>query len=405
VKVLHIIPSFAPGWRYGGPIVAGLGMTKALVRLGHEVTVFTTNIDGPGVLDVPTGEAVDLDGVKVWYFPVQRPRWYCYSSGLARALKERVQEFDVVHIHSVFLWPTTVAAAWCRRYEVPYILRPAGMLSPAMLSKAYAGSKASMLSKVRKNIYLKSFGRSDINRASAIHFTSQAEKDATDRMRLKPPRRVLPLGVELPGESVTTPVAGLRSRYPELADKKIVLHLSRLDPVKGMDILVPALAELAKTKEFAFVIAGIGDKPYEDQVRAMVDSSGLTSQTVFTGLVDAEQKWSYFADADVFVLPSYHENFGVAVVEAMASGLPVVISDRVNIWHEVKDAGAGVVTGMSPIEVAEALALLLDNAELRQRMGANGRQLVAEKFTWDIAAKRIAGLYEQVAPRRAPTVT
>ena len=127
MRILHVIPSFAP--RYGGPIVAAVGLTRELARRGHDVTVATTNVDGPGELDVPLSRPVPMDGVDVWYFPIQRPRWYHFSAPMGRALRELVRRSDVVHIHSVFLWPTTVAAFWCRRLGVP-IRGTTGSLDP-----------------------------------------------------------------------------------------------------------------------------------------------------------------------------------------------------------------------------------------------------------------------------------
>ena len=129
MNVLHVIPSFAA--RYGGPIVAAVGLTRELARRGHKVSVATTNVDGPGELDVPLGRPVSMDGVDVWYFPIQRPRWYHFSAPMGRALRRLVRESDVVHIHSVFLWPTTVAAFWCRRLGVPYLVHVAGSLDPS----------------------------------------------------------------------------------------------------------------------------------------------------------------------------------------------------------------------------------------------------------------------------------
>lgn len=132
-----------------------LSLTRELARQGHDVTVMTTNIDGPGVLDVPLERAVSMDGVNVWYFPVQRPRWWCFSKALGRALRQQVDQFDIVHVHSIFLWPTTIAAFWCRRRNVPYLISPHGMLDPVRLRKAYEGWRASLASRFKKRLYLK----------------------------------------------------------------------------------------------------------------------------------------------------------------------------------------------------------------------------------------------------------
>src|SRR5438876_634905 len=114
MRILHVIPSFVPAWSYGGPVYATYALTNKLVKFGHDVSVVTTNIDHSGTVDVPLERPVNMDGVKVWYFPVQTPRSYCYSGKMWRVLKDHVGQVDLVHLHSLFLWPTSVAAYWAR---------------------------------------------------------------------------------------------------------------------------------------------------------------------------------------------------------------------------------------------------------------------------------------------------
>jgi glycosyltransferase involved in cell wall biosynthesis len=405
MKVLHVIPTFAPAWRYGGPIVAAVGLTRELARQGHDVTVMTTNIDGRGVLDVPVDRSVDMDGVEVRYFPVQRPRWYYFSRPLGHALRERVGGFDIVHIHSIFLWPTTIAAYWSRRRNVPYLVRPAGALDPVTLAKAYAGWRTSVSSRLKKWLFLHTIGRWDLNGASGIHFTSEAEMEASGPLRLVPPKYVLPLGVTMPPGDSRTGGPSLSQQHPALQRKKIVLFLSSLDPVKGADILVSAMGSLAARDDFALLVAGQGDAAYETQIASLVRAHGLQDRTVFLGFVEGDDKWSVLSQADIFVLPSHHENFGVAVAEAMASGLPVIISDRVNIHQEVSDAGAGLVTSLDPEEVAGAVQALLDNEDLRKKMGGAGEALARERFSWERAAGRIARQYEAIVESKHRTAS
>ena len=397
MKILHVIPTFAPAWRYGGPIVAALGLTRELARHGHEVTVFTTNADGSGVLDVPTRRPVPVDGVDVWYFPLERPRWYYFSRPLGRALRERVAEFDITHIHSIFLWPTTIAAFWCRRRRVPYIIRPSGSLDPELLTKSYQRWAVSLPSTVRKRVYLNTVGKWDLNGASGIHFTSRGEMEASRGQRLRPQKYVLPFGVDPAPDESDADLPPLRRKHPELGGKKVVLFLSRLDPGKGLDLLIPALGSIASEgRDFALVVAGSGAMAYERSVASLAAKHGLRERTVFLGFVEGEHKWSVLRDADVFVLPSYHENFGFAVLEAMAAGLPVVISNRVNIHQEVNAAGAGIVTGLDSKEIAAAVDRLLGNDGLREDMGMAASGLVRREYSWAVAAEGIAHAYEKV---------
>src|SRR5215510_2500129 len=196
MRILHVIPSFAPAWYHGGPIYAAFGLTRALVQQGHNVTVMTTNINGPGVLDVPLGQPVLMDGVEVWYFPLQWPRAWCFSRQLGFALRQQVSAFDLVHIHSVFLWPTSAAAFWCRRFKIPYLLRPAGALDPICITKAYERRWISLSSQAKKGIYLATLGKMDLRHAAALHFASQAEMEAAQFLRLNCPKFVVPTGID-----------------------------------------------------------------------------------------------------------------------------------------------------------------------------------------------------------------
>ncbi len=397
MKILQVIPSFAPAWRHGGPIHALYGLTRQLARLGHQVTVMTTNVHGPDVLDVPLERPVWLDGVAALYFPVEQPRWWCFSRRLAHALQRHVEDFDLVHVHSIFLWPTTVASFWCRRYGVPYILRPAGSLDPVCLTKPYDPWWLSLASRVKKAVYLNTIGRMDLNRASAIHFTSEEEMEAARPLKLRPPGFVVPLGIE-PEEMAKAPVSlKLRKRYPQLQGKKIVLFLSRFDRKKGLDLLIEALSQLLESRnDFAFVLAGSGTSEYQAEVAARIKRSGLQERTVSLGSVEGQEKWSLLREADVFVLPSHRENFGVAVVEAMAVGLAVVISNGVNISRDVKNAGAGLVTGLDSGDIAAAVDHLLANDHLRRKMGQKGRALVRRQFTVEHVAHQTVRMYEDV---------
>ena len=400
MKILHVIPSFAPAWRYGGPIHSAVGLTRELVRQGHEVTVMTTNIDGPGVLDVPVAHPVPMEGVEVWYFPVERPRWWCYSRPLGKALRQ-VKRFDLVHIHSIFLWPTRAAALSSHRQGVPYIVRPAGSLDPLMLSKAYASWRVSLPSRLKKWTYLATLGRRELGRASAIHFTSRAEMEAATPLRLRPPGFVAPLGIDLRPLQEETDAPSVGEQYQVLQGKKIILFLSRLDPVKGLDLLIPAVAHLARQRQdCALVIAGQGTPAYEAKLRALARHHGLQDRAVFVGRVEGQAKWQWLRGADIFVLPSFHENFGVAVVEAMAAGTPVVISDKVNIHQEISKAQAGLVTDLDPVNISTALNTLLEDANLRKDMGRKGADLVRERYTWEKVVSDLSRTYGSVMDGR-----
>ena len=337
-----------------------------------------------------------MDGVDVWYFPIQRPRWYHFSAPMGRALRDLVRRSDVVHIHSVFLWPTTVAAFWCRRYSVPYVVHVAGSLDPVSLAKRYEGRRASVISRVKKSLYLKTLGIHDLGGAAALHLTSEVEVQSASSLRFSN-GRLITLGADAPPPPGNDDLASVQRQYPSIQGRRVVLFLGRLHPIKGLDVLADAAGSLAGSRDdFSLVVAGSGAAEYEAEVRAIYDRHGLSERTVFTGMVVGDDKWRLLRAADVFVLPSRHESSPVAVMEAMASGTPVVVSDQVGIHGEIDEAGAGLVTTLEPADVAGAIGRLLDDPDAAERMGRAGEALAARRYSWERVATDVEALYEEV---------
>ena len=175
MKILHVVPTYLPAYRYGGPIQSVHALNKYLVRAGADVTVYTTAIDGPGDLNVPLGVPVNLDGVKVFYFPPSTPRSWFYSRAMHRALYLHTKEFDVVHITSVFLAASTLGRRAAQSLGVPFIISPRGSLMRAPLEKKSA---------FRKKLYLNLLEKKNLAAAAAIHFTADLEREEYEAMGL-----------------------------------------------------------------------------------------------------------------------------------------------------------------------------------------------------------------------------
>lgn len=385
MKILHVIANLAP--RYGGPSKACVEMARATARLGHQVSIFTTNQDGPTELDVPVDRPVFKDSVEIRYFPIQFPRFFSTSWPMARALQDILPEFDIVHIHSLYLFHGAVAAYYCRKYGIPYLIRPHGTLDPYLYKRH----------RLRKNIVESLFENRNLQHAAAIHFTTEEEKELAQPYVFGIPGIVIPNGIDI-SEYENLPDAGtFRTQYPELKDKKIVLFLGRLNFKKGLDILTQAFAMVAEKREdVRLVIAGPDNDGYGKQVKSWLQETGVLDRVLFTGMLQGRDKLAALRDADLFVLPSYSENFGIAVVEAMASGIPVVISDKVNIWREVKKYGAGKIVSCDAEQFAEAIIEILQNDDQTRRMGENGRELVSDFFQWDKIAVRLEEEYGKI---------
>ncbi|MCK9418608.1 MAG: glycosyltransferase [Nitrospirae bacterium] len=380
MKVLHVIPSLSEN--LDGPANAIGKMCKGLVVEGVDITIYTTDLH-PINYD-------SLKGLEVRVFKTFKKSNYCFSAGLWLTLKKNISQYDIVHIHALWVFPSTIAAYLSRKKKVPYIIRTCGMLD-------YYSVTHDKWKHFKKRLYFNIFERHNLNLASAIHFTSLEEQKRTEHLNIKSSSLILPVGVEI-GEFIDLPAKGcFRARYPFLKDKKIILFLGRIHYKKGLEILLDAYKRISdRTDKAHLVIAGPDNDGYEEHLKKKVSKLELNDKVLFTGLVKGKQKIEAFTDADVFCLPSFQENFGIAVVEAMAAQLPVVISDQVNIHAEISDAKAGFVTPCDPEEVADAIMQIISNDTLKGKMGLNARQLVFNKFSWDRIAKKMTENYQRI---------
>jgi glycosyltransferase involved in cell wall biosynthesis len=370
VKILHVVPTYLPARRYGGPIYAVHGLAKALAARGHEVDVFTTNVDGPNDSNVPLGTSVDLDGVGVWYFPSSFRRLY-WSGAMRSTLARSVADYDVVHIHSVFLYPTAAAAHAAQRARVPYVISPRGMLVPELIRQK---------SRWTKTAWIRLVERGNFAAASAIHFTSEREQDDARGVALPIPSPfVVPNGIELP-EAVDVP-----------RDENTIVFLGRISWKKGVDRLIAAMPLLRDTR---LVIAGNDDEKLTPRLRELAEKLGVSNRVAFIGRVDGEAKFELLARATIFALASLSENFGNVVLEAMAMKTPVVVTPEVGLAEEVRRARAGVIA--MPHELASALDSLLHDPARQRAMGERGRKAVENHFTWPNVAAAMEAHYARL---------
>ncbi len=377
MRLLHVVPSYYPAVRYGGPIRSVHGLCRALARRGHDVHVYTTNVDGAGVSAVPTDRPVELDGVLVHYFPVTSPRRLYRSPAMARALRFAVAGFDAVHLHSVFLWPTWAAARAARRARVPYLLSPRGMLVADLIAAR---------NRWVKTAWIRLIERRTLAEAAALHVTAELEAVELRALGLRlPPLRTVPNGLDIPPLPLT-PSSG-----PEAAGiKPYALFLSRLSWKKGLDRLIEAWRLVPALD---LVIAGPDEDGYRAGIEAMVRDQGLADRVRFIGQVSDDDKWPLYRDALLFVLPSYSENFGNVVIEAMAMSCPVIVTPDVGAAAAVTEAGAGLVTSNEPAALAQAVNVLLGDPARRHAMGLRGAAAVRAHFSWDAVAAEMESLY------------
>ncbi|MEA5552367.1 hormogonium polysaccharide biosynthesis glycosyltransferase HpsP [Anabaena cylindrica UHCC 0172] len=387
MKILHIVPSIS--LIYGGPSQMVLGLAPALAKAGEEVTILTTDSNGDfgqKPLDVPLNRPIKQDGYDIIYFRCSPFRRYKFSLDLLKWLKTHAKEFDIAHIHALFSPVSSASAFICRQQNLPYILRPLGTLDPADLRKKQQ----------LKQLYVKVLERGNLAGAAAIHFTSEQEAKISARFGVKTKDLVIPLGVIPPMEDGKNSVSN-QWRIPN--DKPVVLFMSRIDPKKGLDLLLPALEKLLNDGfNFHFILAGTNpqDPIYEQKIKSEIENSSLNTHTTITGFVTGEAKRSLLKAADLFVLPSYYENFGIAVAEAMVAGKPVIISDQVHIYQQVVDSESGWVGKTDVESLVDLFKAALSNPQECQRRGLNAQKYALENFSWDAIAQQVIQAYQEI---------
>ncbi len=387
MRILQIIPSIS--LVYGGPSQMVLGLSAALAAKNIDVTIITTNSNGDigqPPLDVPLNQPIKQNGYQIIYFRCSPFRRYKFSLPLLQWLHENARQFDLAHIHALFSPVTTLAATIARGHKLPYIIRPCGMLDPADLQKK----------KQLKQIYATLLERPNLAGAAAIHFTSQEEAKISERFGLGstnkmavPQDLVIPLGV----------TAGLFAKRLRESQVPIILFMSRIEPKKGLDLLIPALEIiLASGIEFHFILAGSNpqDADYETRIKLKIQNSSLSKYTTIAGFVSGDRKNELLTNADLFVLPSYYENFGIAVAEAMAAGVPVAISDRIHIAEDIQQAEAGWVGPLEVGAIASTIESALLDPQERQRRGLNAKKYAKKHYNWEAIAQQTIDAYQHI---------
>lgn len=389
MRILHVIASLDP--RAGGPSEVLPGVCRALGSAGNTVEVLTTNMGIKGTYCMSGWDTITDSDVRVQFCSVQfRP--LLFSVELARYLREGIARFDIVHVHGLYRFTSTFAAYEARRQGVPYVIRPHGSLDPFLY-------KTSSKSLWLKRQYERMFDLPNLNAASAVHYTAEDERKKASFLELASPSIVVPNGLDWERYRQLPSRGQFRTRLG-IGDAPMILFLGRIHFKKGLDLLVEAFdAVRQQIPDVQLVIVGPENDDYRNKVRSWVEARGMQRQVHFVGSLTGKDVVQAYVDADVFALPSYTENFGMTVAEAMACALPVVISDQVNIHAEISNADAGIVTQCNAGEVAAALIELLRDEDRRRQMGTFGRKLVRDTFTWPVIIYSLVNEYESIIRR------
>jgi glycosyltransferase involved in cell wall biosynthesis len=385
-RLLFVTPFYKPAYVYGGPVRSIPALCEALVVLNTDVTVYTTNANGKNNLNLETAKLHEVDGVHVRYFERKGYGSYFFSSQLAQACNDTVTEFDLIYVSSTWAYPFISVCRAAILNSIPFIVGARG----SFVRWSWKGKY------LKKMVYHRLVERSFLNQANAIHYTTLIEKRESEWLGLKSPSFVMSNPVNLKEFELSSPSGVFRKTYNLDENAKLLLFLGRVEAEKGIDLALQALSHIsAEFPEVKLVLAGPEEDGYFSTIRNRSLSLGISDHVIITGLLNSRQRLEAIADADVFILTSHSDNFGMAVVEAMAGGLPVLISDRVGIADDVRDGGAGIIVPLDSKAIAEGMASLLSSEAQRRHMGLLGKG-VAEKYAPCHVAERMLAQFENI---------
>ena len=386
MRILHILPLITA--RAGGPIAFATEGAEALAPLEVTSTLFATdmghNPSAGTYRRVASSELpANADCLDLHLFPVRQPHRLAYSPEMAERIDEVLNRYDLVHIHSLWLFPQFAAQRAARRARVPYVVSPHGALDPYLRRHG----------RLRKALADAAWQRRMLRAASLLHITTEEEGQLIADVAPGTPRCTVPVGVWTSRLHCGGDGDRFRSRFLAGSSNEIVLFLGRITYKKGLDLLIRSFTQAARTsRDATLVIAGPDDEDLQPRLELLVRQLGLTERVVFTGPLYRDERADAFAAATVWALSSYTENFGVAVIEALAAGLPTIVSTEVNLAGVIRDSDAGVVAGTDPEEFGAALAGLLQDHTRRAELASRARSL-ASRYDWPAVAPELKAMY------------
>jgi len=388
IKILVISPYYEPANVYGGPAKSIPALCKSLARNGASVTVFTTNSNGDKKLrDIPVNRMLIQEKVKVYYFSRFTRSSYFLSLNLLLACINQIPNFDIIQIHGVFSFLSLVGSILSRLYKKTYVVFLHGMLMPWAYQYKH----------LKKSFYMKMIERRLLCRAQALISTDVFEKEALEKFNFNIPIINIPYGVDFVRYKVLPPRGKLRKQLNIPQEHSIILVLGRLHPVKRPDLAMDAFSLVAQKHPLShLVFAGPDETQMSTGIISRARQAGFEKRVHFTGLLSPDQVIQMLSDADIFLNTSESENFGMAIVEAMAAGLPVIVSNKIGLARIVQESNGGLSCDLNKDSIAYKLNTLLEKPDQLKVIGLKGRQYVFDRYEINQVAQKILETYRNL---------
>jgi glycosyltransferase involved in cell wall biosynthesis len=317
--------------------------------------------------------------------PIRAIREYTLSFSLTKWLWENIKDYDLLHIHAIFSFTPTASMIIARIFNIPYVVTCHGLLSEWALEQR----------SIKKRLYLNLIEKQNLNSSSCVHYASDKEKKESLAIKLTSPSFILPFGLNFP-ITTTRETRTFRDKLNISENQPILLFMSRLHPVKGLDFLIKALSTLIDKYSFIFIIAGSGNPEYEEKIDYKINQFGLSHVTKRVGFIEGTEKNLLLQESDLFLLTSHLESFGVVVLESMAAGLPVLVTQGVALSQTVQENDIGYVSELNSNAIAQKIQQFLDNSQQGKEMGKRGKAFVQQNYSWDQIALKMISIYKEI---------
>jgi glycosyltransferase involved in cell wall biosynthesis len=390
VRILKVVQAYYPFQEMGGPVVKVRALARGLAQRGHQVSVLTADLGLSSRVGSDAkfernkwGWRSEQDGVEAIYLStIGHYRALTINPGVIGFCRASLMGFDIVHFYGLYDLLGPVVGSFCRRWKIPYVIEPMGMYRP--IDRAFR----------LKAIWHRILGRAFWRNAALIIATSEMEQQELLADGVPPGKLVVRYnGIDACAQASLPPRGSFRAKWNVPAKEPLILFLSRLIPRKGADILIEAFSRVCPTSGRLVIAGPEGEPEYRVYLEQCAKEAGVESRVIFPGPMYDENKMALLADADLFVLPSRYENFANAPAEAMACGIPVIITNACGI-RSLVDGRAGLVIAPEKEALEAALGKMIRHKDLYARF-KEGCSRVAEELSWNRLTEQMEGYYNR----------
>jgi glycosyltransferase involved in cell wall biosynthesis len=385
IRITFVATHFPPSKGFGGVCESSFGLSKALAEASVSVHVVTSDATKAGRIPFHNFASFEQKNLKIHPFRFLFSEKSCISLQAINKINMLIQQSDLVHANGIFTYPVTIGSWLAKLHRKPLIVSTRNGLDPWMFN----------IKRQKKFLGYTIYVRRILEQSNCIHVTSRLELEGCNRLGLKGPYTIIQNGINSHDYSKLPDTRLAEKMFPQLKGKLVVLFLSRLSPQKGLDMLIPVWGHISKQfPQAILVIAGTDYDEYRDFVIDLIKRGGSPDTITILGPVYGKNKMSLLARSDIFVLPSYSENFGNAIAEALGCATPV-ITTQATPWENINKWDCGRWVPVNGKAIQNSIIEMLSKSEQeRKAMGKRGRELILSKYTWRIAASKLISVYK-----------